>query len=71
MFGIGTSELLIIGVVALLFVKPEDLPRVFRYFGRIYGKAKAAYDEVMSIKDQIIKEIDEAAELEEPKTENS
>jgi sec-independent protein translocase protein TatB len=67
MFGLGTSELVLIGIVALIFVKPEDLPKLFRWLGRIYGKAKAAYNEVLSFKDQVIKEIDEAADFEEAK----
>jgi sec-independent protein translocase protein TatB len=65
MFGIGVSELFVVAFVIILFVKPEDIPKVFRTLGKIAGKAKAAYNEVLEIKDQIVKEIDEAADFEE------
>jgi Sec-independent protein translocase protein TatA len=68
MFGIGFSEFFIIAFVIILFVKPEDIPKVFRFLGKIAGKAKAAYNEVLEIKDQIVKEIDEAAEFDEKAT---
>ncbi|MER5172154.1 Sec-independent protein translocase protein TatB [Thioclava kandeliae] len=41
MFDIGWSELLVIGVVALIVVGPKDLPVMFRTLGRLTGKAKA------------------------------
>ncbi len=41
MFDIGFSELLLIGVVALIVVGPKDLPVMFRTVGRYVGKAKA------------------------------
>ena len=41
MLDIGWSELLLIGIVALIVVGPEDLPRMFRAFGRITARARA------------------------------
>ena len=41
MFDIGWSELLIIGVVALVVVGPKDLPKMFRTLGQLTGKARA------------------------------
>ncbi len=41
MFDIGFSELLLIGVVALIVVGPKDLPMMFRTVGKYVGKAKA------------------------------
>ncbi|MBZ4023932.1 twin-arginine translocase subunit TatB [Rhodobacter sp. TJ_12] len=41
MFDIGWSELLVIGVVALIVVGPKDLPVMFRSLGRVTAKARA------------------------------
>ena len=40
MFDIGWSELMIIGVVALIVVGPKDLPVMFRKVGQFVGKAR-------------------------------
>ncbi|MFS4438786.1 Sec-independent protein translocase protein TatB [Paracoccaceae bacterium GXU_MW_L88] len=38
---IGFWELLVIGVVALIVVGPEDLPKMFRAVGQFMGRARA------------------------------
>jgi sec-independent protein translocase protein TatB len=40
MFDMGWSELLVVGVVALIVVGPKDLPVLFRKVGQFVGKAK-------------------------------
>ena len=40
MFDLGWSELLLIGIVALIVVGPKDLPVLFRNIGRWVGKAR-------------------------------
>ncbi len=40
MFDLGWTELLVIGVVALIVVGPKDLPVLFRNVGRWVGKAR-------------------------------
>ena len=40
MFGVDTTELLIIAVAALIFIGPKDLPRVMRTIGYWIGRAR-------------------------------
>ena len=40
MFDLGWTELLVIGIVALIVVGPKDLPVLFRNVGRFMGKAR-------------------------------
>ncbi|WP_299789392.1 Sec-independent protein translocase protein TatB [uncultured Marivita sp.] len=40
MFDLGWTELLVIGIVALIVVGPKDLPVLFRSIGRFMGKAR-------------------------------
>ena len=42
MLDIGWSELVLIGVVALIFVGPKDLPRMFHALGRFTAKARGS-----------------------------
>lgn len=45
---IGWSELLLIGVVALIVIGPRDLPHMFRALGRITGKVRSMAREFSS-----------------------
>lgn len=40
MFGLGWSEMLVIGIVALIVIGPKDFPRLFRTMGQFTGKAR-------------------------------
>lgn len=40
MFDLGWTELLLIGIVALIVVGPKELPGMFRAVGKFVGKAK-------------------------------
>ena len=61
MFGVDTSELLIVAVLALLFIGPKDLPMAMRNVGRWVGKARGMARHFHSGIEAVIRE----AELEE------
>jgi len=46
MFDIGFSELLVIGVVALIVIGPERLPRVARTLGHLFGRMQRYVNDV-------------------------
>lgn len=64
--GIGFSEILLIGLAALIFVGPKDLPMLMRQVGQFVGKGRrmarefqAAFDDIarQSELDELRKEI--------------
>lgn len=56
MFDIGYSELLLIGIVALLVIGPKDLPRVLRQVGQWVGKGREMARHFRSGVDNMIRE---------------
>jgi len=40
MFGVDTSELIIVAVLALIFIGPKDLPQALRTLGRWVGQVR-------------------------------
>ncbi|WP_299416528.1 Sec-independent protein translocase protein TatB [uncultured Sulfitobacter sp.] len=48
MFDLGMTEMLVVGVVALIVVGPKDLPVMFRRVGQFVGKAKGMAREFSS-----------------------
>ena len=71
MFGIGFSEIALIALILIVFIKPEDLPAFFRKLGRLYAQAKNAYKEVTAVKDEFLREMDIAAAVQDADTTNS
>jgi len=61
MFGIDSSELLVIALVALVVIGPKDLPRVMRTIGNFVGQARGMARHFRSGLDTMMRE----AELEE------
>ena len=61
MFGVDTSELLVVAVVALLFIGPKELPRVMMQVGRWIGRMRGYARHFTSGIENVIRE----AELEE------
>jgi len=64
MFGIGTSEILIILLIALLVLGPNEIPKIARTLGRGMREIERAKDE---LRDSIKFDIDEK-ETPEPTT---
>src|SRR5690349_5086539 len=64
-FDLGMSELLLIGVVALIFIGPKDLPKALRIAGYWVRKARTLSREFQSSVEQMIRE----AELDEMRQE--
>lgn len=48
MFDLGWTEMLVVGIVALIVVGPKDLPVLFRRVGQFVGKAKGMAREFSS-----------------------
>ena len=61
MFGVDTSELPVVAVVALLFIGPKELPRVMMKIGRWIGQVRGYARHFTSGIENVIRE----AELEE------
>ena len=66
--GIGFSEILLLGLAALIFIGPKDLPMLMRKLGQMVGKGRrmaaefqAAFDDIarQSELDELKKEIEE------------
>ena len=61
MFGVDTSELLIVAVLALLFIGPKELPRAMMMVGRWVGKIRGYTRHFTAGIENVVRE----AELEE------
>jgi Tat protein translocase TatB subunit len=45
-FDVGFQELVVIAVLILLFIPPDDLPKLMRVLGRYYAKIRRASDDL-------------------------
>ena len=61
MFGVDTTELIIVAIAALLFIGPKELPQTMRTVGRWVGKVRGMARHFSSGIEAVIRE----AELEE------
>ena len=61
MFGVDSTELAIVAVIALIFIGPKDLPRVLRAIGHWVGRVRGIARHFTSGIESIMRE----AELEE------
>ena len=56
MFNMGFGEMLVIGLVALIFIKPENLPKVATSIGRFLRELKHGFEEVKSNVEKSLKD---------------
>lgn len=70
MFDIGFSELLVIGIVALVVIGPERLPKVARTLGHLLGRAQRYVNDVKSDINREI-QLDELKKLQTQVTESA
>ena len=61
MFGVDTSELIVVAVLALLFIGPKELPAVMMKVGRMIGRVRGYARHFTSGIEEVIRQ----AELEE------
>jgi len=55
-FGIGSSELIVIAVVALIVIGPKDLPKVLRTIGQFTTKMRSLAREFQRHLDEVTRE---------------
>jgi len=46
MFGFSLAELILVFLVAIIFIKPQDLPEIAHFFGKLYYKARKLIDDI-------------------------
>lgn len=63
MFDVASSELIVLGAVALLVIPPKDLPKAMRFAGYWIGKVRGVATQFRSGFDSMIRE-SELAEME-------
>lgn len=61
MFGFSLAELLLVCVIALIFIRPKDLPEIAHFIGKVFYRGKKFFSE---LKKQF-KEVEQDLGLEE------
>lgn len=64
MLDFSFKELLVVAVVALIVLRPEDIPGLMRKLGQVFGKGKAMMNEFSSAFEDEKKELDTIIDLE-------
>jgi Tat protein translocase TatB subunit len=71
MFGIGTGEILVILVIALLVLGPKELPKVARTIGKAIRELQRTKDEIRQSIDREFEDSGEDSKPTEQKVEDS
>ncbi len=48
MFGFSLAELLLVCLVAIIFIKPQDLPEIAHFLGKVFFRAKRYFSDLKS-----------------------
>lgn len=72
MFNLGFSELILLGVIALIFIGPQQLPELARTLGRLLNELKRATSDFQSsmtstLTDDISDRVQKSRKDQEPK----
>lgn len=57
MFGFSLAELIVVFIVIIIFVKPQDLPEIARFLGKIYYKIRSFFQQIKEQLKEVEKEI--------------
>jgi len=57
MFGFSFAELILVLLVAIIFIKPQDLPEIAHFCGRLYYKARKLIANIKLQLQQVEKEL--------------
>lgn len=74
MFGLGAGELLVIGVIALIFIGPKKLPELAKGLGRGIREFQKAKNDILSDTEEPINQpklTSEESEKKDQETKNS
>jgi Tat protein translocase TatB subunit len=75
MFNIGFTELIAIGVIALIFIGPQQLPEIAKIVGKLMGEFRKASQDLagglLDVKRNMNTSIHKMGEVETPKKEVS
>ena len=56
-FGVGYSELFVLGLIAVIVIGPKDLPKMLRAFGKMMTKARGMAREFQGHVDSAMKDV--------------
>lgn len=71
MFGLGLSEIIVIAIIGLLVIGPDELPKLARNIGRLLNEIKRTSDDFSAeIKNQVkvVEDLDESQKLKSSNT---
>lgn len=71
MFGIGTTELIVILFVAVILINPRELPKLMRKAGNIYARGMRQWNGFRKSMRELQREIDKYSRIENEQPINS